>query len=45
MYKVMMEQSISLSDIAVGLGKTHAYLVASIVYHVETVVLMSRVEK
>ncbi len=33
MYRAMIEQSISLSDIAVGLGKTHAYIIASIVYH------------
>ncbi|SKC77478.1 ATP-dependent DNA helicase [Maledivibacter halophilus] len=34
MYRTMKKQAISLSDIAVGLGKTHAYLVASIVYHI-----------
>ncbi|WDV48194.1 ATP-dependent DNA helicase [Clostridiaceae bacterium M8S5] len=32
MYKAMINNHISLSDIAVGLGKTHAYLVALIVY-------------
>jgi ATP-dependent DNA helicase DinG len=35
MYRIMIEGSISLSDIAVGLGKTHAYIVASIVYHID----------
>lgn len=32
MYTTMIDTAISLSDIAVGLGKTHAYLVAAIVY-------------
>lgn len=32
MYTVLTQGKISMSDIAVGLGKTHAYLVASIVY-------------
>ncbi|MGV8147307.1 MAG: ATP-dependent DNA helicase [Alkaliphilus sp.] len=31
MYEVMVDGQISLSDIPVGLGKTHAYLVAAIV--------------
>jgi len=30
MFKVMQENNISLSDVAVGLGKTHAYIVACI---------------
>lgn len=34
MYRAMKKQVISLSDVSVGLGKTHAYLVASIVYHI-----------
>ncbi len=33
-YRAMTNNRISLSDVAVGLGKTHAYLVASIVYHI-----------
>ncbi|MBF4692260.1 ATP-dependent DNA helicase [Fusibacter ferrireducens] len=33
-YENMKEQRISLSDIAVGLGKTHAYLIAAIVYSI-----------
>lgn len=33
MYRAMMDRAIALSDIPVGLGKTHAYLVASIVYN------------
>ncbi len=32
MYKAMIDKKISLSDVPVGLGKTHAYLVAAIVY-------------
>jgi len=32
MYKNMLSQGIELSDVAVGFGKTHAYLVAGIVY-------------
>ncbi|MBN2794148.1 MAG: ATP-dependent DNA helicase [Clostridia bacterium] len=32
MYQVMTDEKISMSDIPVGLGKTHAYLVAAIVY-------------
>jgi ATP-dependent DNA helicase DinG len=31
MYQAMVNQKISLSDVPVGLGKTHAYLVAAIV--------------
>jgi ATP-dependent DNA helicase DinG len=31
MYQTMINQKISLSDVPVGLGKTHAYLVAAIV--------------
>lgn len=34
MLNAMNEEKISLSDIAVGLGKTHAYLVAAIVYNI-----------
>lgn len=34
LYMAMIQKSISLSDIAVGLGKTHAYLVAAIVYQI-----------
>lgn len=33
-YRAMRDNRISLSDVAVGLGKTHAYLVAGIVYHI-----------
>jgi len=33
MYHAMMNRDISMSDIPVGLGKTHAYLVAAIVYN------------
>ena len=36
MYRAMREREILLSDVAVGFGKTHAYLVAGIVYHLET---------
>ena len=32
MYDAMVKDKISLSDVPVGLGKTHAYLVAAIVY-------------
>jgi len=32
MYKNMINKGIELSDVAVGFGKTHAYLVAGIVY-------------
>ena len=32
MYKNMLNQGIEISDVAVGYGKTHAYLVAGIVY-------------
>lgn len=34
MYENMRERKISLSDIAVGLGKTHAYLIAAIVHSI-----------
>lgn len=34
MFNAMKEEKISMSDIAVGLGKTHAYLVAAIVYNI-----------
>lgn len=34
MFNAMKEQKISMSDIAVGLGKTHAYLVAAIVHNI-----------
>lgn len=34
MFKAMREEKISMSDIAVGLGKTHAYLVAAIVHNI-----------
>lgn len=34
MYLAMIQKDISLSDVAVGLGKTHAYLVAAIVYQI-----------
>lgn len=34
MFNVMKEGRISMSDIAVGLGKTHAYLVAAIVHNI-----------
>lgn len=33
MYHAMMHRKISMSDIPVGLGKTHAYLIAAIVYN------------
>lgn len=33
MYEVMLKGEISLSDIPVGLGKTHAYLVAGILFN------------
>lgn len=33
-YENMKERNISLSDIAVGLGKTHAYLIAAIVHSI-----------
>jgi len=33
-YENMKERKISLSDIAVGLGKTHAYLIAAIVHSI-----------
>lgn len=33
MYNAMMHREISMSDIPVGLGKTHAYLVAAVVYN------------
>ena len=31
MYETILESKISISDVAVGLGKTHAYIVACIV--------------
>ena len=34
MYESMISNSISLSDIPVGLGKTHAYLVAAVVHRI-----------
>ncbi|HZK72324.1 MAG TPA: hypothetical protein VFD03_12540, partial [Clostridia bacterium] len=34
MFNAMKEEKISMSDIAVGLGKTHAYLVAAIVHNI-----------
>lgn len=34
MFNAMKEAKISMSDIAVGLGKTHAYLVAAIVHNI-----------
>lgn len=34
MFKAMEQEKISMSDIAVGLGKTHAYLVAAIVHNI-----------
>ncbi|MCT4563513.1 MAG: ATP-dependent DNA helicase [Maledivibacter sp.] len=34
MYIAMIQKAISLSDVAVGLGKTHAYLVAAVVYQI-----------
>jgi len=37
MYKNMLSQGIELSDVAVGFGKTHAYLVAGIVYRLVNV--------
>jgi len=36
MFNVMKEGEISMSDIAVGLGKTHAYLAAAIVHNIYT---------
>ncbi len=39
MYKTLKGNEILLSDVAVGFGKTHAYLVAGIVYHLETQLL------
>jgi ATP-dependent DNA helicase DinG len=35
MYRGMRNREILMSDVAVGFGKTHAYLVAGIVYHIE----------
>lgn len=36
MYCAMRRHDILLSDVAVGFGKTHAYLVAGIVHHIES---------
>jgi len=36
MYRAMKNSEILMSDVAVGFGKTHAYLVAGIVYHLES---------
>lgn len=36
MLHAMRQRDILLSDVAVGFGKTHAYLVAGIVYHIES---------
>ena len=36
MLRVMRSRDILMSDVAVGFGKTHAYLVAGIVYHIES---------
>ena len=36
MFRALKEHRILMSDVAIGFGKTHAYLVAGIVYHFET---------
>ena len=36
MFRAMKKREILMADVAVGFGKTHAYLVAGIVYHLET---------
>ena len=36
MFRAMRSRDIFMSDVAVGFGKTHAYLVAGIVYHIES---------
>jgi ATP-dependent DNA helicase DinG len=36
MYRAIKNREILMSDVAVGFGKTHAYLVAGIVYHLES---------
>jgi len=36
MFRAMKNREILMSDVAVGFGKTHAYLVAGIVYHIES---------
>jgi len=36
MLRAMSSREILMSDVAVGFGKTHAYLVAGIVYHIES---------
>lgn len=36
MFRAIKNREILMSDVAVGFGKTHAYLVAGIVYHLES---------
>ena len=36
MFNAMVNRTLLMSDVAVGFRKTHAYLVAGIVYHIET---------